>query len=68
MAQNNTIIFTILDVIDLLVPAAPAPSLPLRSVFQDRNTSSGFGLLKLDLCCGGEGSHLSDGWSGWHLC
>lgn len=58
---------TVLDFVDPLHPAAPAMSPPLRSVFQDANTSGRFGLLKLDECCGGEGSHLADGRSWWHL-
>lgn len=60
-------VLTIFHLVDRLFPVAPALSPPLRSVFQDWNTSSGFRLLKLYLHGGGEGLHFTHGWRRWHL-
>lgn len=65
--QHTTVLvslcFTFLNLIDALHPACSSSHPPLCSVFQDRNTSSGFGLPKLDKCSGGKGSHFINEWS-----
>lgn len=65
--QHSNFNLTLLDVVDALCPAAPAPDPPLDYVLQHRNASGGFRLFKLDLRRGGESSHLDDGRSRWDL-